>query len=231
MLKIRWIGQSGYILNDGKTEICIDPYLSNVVDRIAKRGRMVKAPFLPEKLKSDVIICTHNHLDHVDIDAIPLMKKENMLFLAPSDAKNQLVECGVTKFKEFDEGATEKIGDFEFTAVFADHTVPAIGVIVKHSRITMYFSGDTEYNEKLEELAKYNIDIMFICINGKLGNMNVDEAVKLTKIINPKVGIPTHYGMFESNTENPENYTSKLDCGFEMKHNTEYDVLEVLKNV
>ena len=97
--------------------------------------------------------------------------------------------------------------------------------------ITMYFSGDTEYNEKLEELAKYNIDIMFICINGKLGNMNVDEAVKLTKIINPKVGIPTHYGMFESNTENPENYTSKLDCGFEMKHNTEYDVLEVLKNV
>ncbi len=231
MLKIRWIGQSGYILNDGKTEICIDPYLSNVVDRIAKRGRMVKAPFLPEELKSDVIICTHNHLDHVDIDAIPLIKKGNMLFLAPSDAKNQLVECGVTKFKEFDEGATEKIGDFEFTAVFADHTVPAIGVIVKHSRITMYFSGDTEYNEKLEELAKYNIDIMFICINGKLGNMNVDEAVKLTKIINPKVGIPTHYGMFESNTENPENYTSKLDCGFEMKHNTEYDVLEVLKNV
>lgn len=231
MLKIRWIGQSGYILNDGKTEICIDPYLSNVVDRIAKRGRMIKAPFLPEELKSDVIICTHNHLDHVDIDAIPLMKKGNMLFLAPSDAKNQLVECGVTKFKEFDEGATEKIGDFEFTAVFADHTVPAIGVIVKHSRITMYFSGDTEYNEKLEELAKYNIDIMFICINGKLGNMNVDEAVKLTKIINPKVGIPTHYGMFESNTENPENYTSKLDCGFEMKHNTEYDVLEVLKNV
>ena len=186
---------------------------------------------MPEELKSDVIICTHNHLDHVDIDAIPLMKKGNMLFLAPSDAKNQLVECGVTKFKEFDEGATEKIGDFEFTAVFADHTVPAIGVIVKHSRITMYFSGDTEYNEKLEELAKYNIDIMFICINGKLGNMNVDEAVKLTKIINPKVGIPTHYGMFESNTENPENYTSKLDCGFEMKHNTEYDVLEVLKNV
>ena len=94
-MKIRWIGQSGYILNDGINEICIDPYLSNVVDRIAKRGRMVIAPFMPEKLKSDVVICTHNHLDHVDIDAIPLMKKENMLFLAPSDAENTLLECGV----------------------------------------------------------------------------------------------------------------------------------------
>ena len=36
-------GQSGYVLNDGITEICIDPYLSNVVDRIAHRGRMVEA--------------------------------------------------------------------------------------------------------------------------------------------------------------------------------------------
>ena len=230
-LKVKWIGQSGYILNDGMTEICIDPYLSNVVDRIAKRGRMVEAPFLPEELKSDAVICTHNHLDHVDIDAIPLMEKDNMLFLAPTDAKNQLIECGVINFKSFDEGTTVKIGDFELKAVFADHTVPAVGVIVKHNGITMYLSGDTEYNEKLEELKEYNIDIMFICINGKLGNMNVNEAIKLTKIINPKVGVPTHYGMFESNTENPKSYTSKLNCGFEMEYNTEYDVLEVLGNV
>ena len=67
--------------------------------------------------------------------------------------------------------------------------------------------------------------------NGKLGNMNVSDAVKLTKIINPKVGIPTHYGMFASNTEKPVNYTSKLDCGFIMEYNKEYDVEEVLKNV
>ena len=154
-----------------------------------------------------------------------------MLFMAPLDAKNQLIECGVAKYEEFDEGTTVKIGDFELTAVFADHTVPAVGVIVKQSGITMYFSGDTEYNEKLEELKKYNIDVMFICINGKLGNMNVDEAIKLTKIINPRVGVPTHYGMFESNTENPENYTSKVKCGFEMKYNKEYELLEMIKNV
>ena len=116
-------------------------------------------------------------------------------------------------------------------AVFADHTVPAVGVIVKHSGITMYFSGDTEYNEKLEELKKYNIDVMFICINGKLGNMNVEQAIKLTEIINPKVGVPTHYGMFESNTENPEKYTSIVKCGFEMEYNREYDIKEVIKSV
>ncbi len=231
MLTLTWIGQSGYILRDGKTEICIDPYLSNVVERIAKRPRMVKSPFLPEKLKSDVVICTHNHLDHVDIDAIPGMNKEKILFLAPQDAKKQLFDCGVINYKSFDEGEKFQIGNFVLQAVYAKHSVPAIGLIVRHKDITMYFSGDTEYDEKLEELMHEHIDIMFICINGKLGNMSVSEAVKLTKIINPKVGIPAHYGMFESNTENPEKYTSQLSCGFELKYNREYLVSEVLFSV
>ena len=231
-LKIKWIGQSGYILNDSKTEICIDPYLSDVVNRLESRSRMVKAPFTPEELKSDVVICTHNHLDHVDIDAIPLMKKDNMLFLAPADAKKQLLDCGVVNYKTFDEGTVYKIGNFELEAVFADHSAPAVGVIVRHNDITMYFSGDTLYNKRLEEFKKYNIDIMFICINGKLGNMNVEEAVRLTEEIKPKTAIPAHYGMFESNTEDPLKFTSKIDCGFELEYNKAYsahDILEVKK--
>ncbi len=230
-MDITWIGQSGYIINDGTTEICIDPYLSNVVDRIAHRGRMVEPPFSPEELKSDVVICTHNHLDHIDIDAIPLMKKSDKLFLAPSEAKEQLENCGVENYQPFNEGDTYCVGNFKLTAVFAEHSVPAIGVIVEHNGIIMYFSGDTEYSQKLEELKKYNVDIMFVCINGKLGNMNVEDAVKLTKIINPKVGVPTHYGMFESNTENPIKYTKALQCGFEMIYNVKYNVCEVMNNV
>ena len=230
-LSIRWIGQNGYLLRDGNTEICIDPYLSNVVDRVAKRGRMVPPPFAPEELKSDATVCTHNHLDHVDIDAIPLMKKENMVFLAPTHAKATLMECGVTNYVPFDEGEVYQIGNFKLTAVFADHSVPAIGVIVEHEGLTLYFSGDTEYHTRLCELADRKIDLMFICINGRLGNMNVDEAVKLTKRIAPRVGIPTHYGMFESNTEDPQKYVSRVSRGFEMKYNTEYSLKEVLSNV
>ena len=230
-ISIRWIGQSGYILGDANTEICIDPYLSNVVDRVAGRGRMVEAPFSPEELRSNIVICSHDHLDHVDIDAIPLMNKENMVFLAPTHAEKTLKKCGVEKFVPFDEGAIFENGGFKITAVFADHSVPAIGIIVEYGDITLYFTGDTEYNETLCELKNRKIDIMFICINGKLGNMNVDEAVSLTKIISPRVGVPTHYGMFESNTEDPQKYLSQLDCGFEMKYNIKYSAKEILKNV
>lgn len=230
-LTVQWIGQSGYIISAGKTQICIDPYLSDVVNRVAGRARMVEPCILPREIKSNAVICTHNHLDHVDIDAIPLMNKENITFYAPRDAEKQLLECGVTSYAPFDEGDTCTIGDFKITAVYAKHSVPAIGVIMEYNSVKMYFSGDTLYDERLRALKEHNIDVMFICINGKLGNMNVDEAVQLTKEISPKVGIPTHYGMFESNTEDPEKYTSRIANGVILEYGKVYSIGEVLKNV
>ena len=226
MLKIKWLGQSGYILYDGKTEICIDPYLSDVVNRIANRPRTREVPVKPEDLSSDVVVCTHNHLDHIDIDAIPLMKKDNMLFLSPSSCEMPLRELGVKNYKHFDNGTTIQIGNFRLTAVFADHTVDAVGVIVEYDEERLYFSGDTEYNKELEQIK---CDFMFICINGRLGNMNVAEAIKLTNIINPKVAVPNHYDMFESNSEDPERFC--VTQRFIMEFNREYELKDLLNRV
>ena len=218
-LKIRWIGQSGYILSDDDTTIYIDPYLSDCVNRVAGRERMVPAPVSAKDIKADAFICTHNHLDHVDVDLIEEMNTDGIDFYAPTDCKETLENLGVKGYNAFDMGSTVKIGDFECSAVYADHTVPAIGVVVKHSGNTLYFTSDTLYNEKL---AKVKCDILFICINGKLGNMNVDEAIKITKMISPKTAVPNHYDMFESNSENPENF--KVNNRFIMKYNKEYEV-------
>ncbi len=231
MLKITWIGQGGLLLRDGETEICIDPYLSDVVNRVAGRPRMVKACITPEELKSDVVVCTHDHLDHVDVDAIPSMSLERITFLAPDDARERLLACGVQHYRPFNEGDRVSVGAFELEAVFAAHSVPAIGVLVRHSGHTLYISGDTLYDERLAALRSRSIDVMFICINGKLGNMNVEEAVCLTEQIAPRVGVPIHYGMFESNTEDPTKYTSRLPCGAIMEYGREYTITEVLNRV
>lgn len=224
-MQIKWIGQSGYIISDGKTEICIDPYLSDVVNKVAGRERMVESPVQPQDLQSDIVICTHRHLDHLDVDAIPGMNLEKMVFYAPGDCREKLDEAGVKNYVQFDEGTKAAIGEFELEAVFADHTVPAIGVIVRYNGKSLYFSGDTYYNKKLEKIS--GINYMFVCINGRLGNMNVDEAVRLTAVISPDVGIPNHYGMFESNTEDPVKYTDHVKNGFIMEFNKNYSLDEI----
>lgn len=220
MLKIRWIGQSGYILSDGVSTICIDPYLSDVVNRVAQRPRTRRVPVQPEDLKADAVICTHNHLDHVDIDAIPLMDK-SITFYAPTDCEKTLKDLGVSKYLRFDEGDSYSIGSFKITAVFADHTVPAVGVLVDFGGTTLYFSGDTYYNERLKDIK---CDIMFICINGRMGNMNVSEAVKLANIISPRIAIPNHYDMFASNSEDPTKFTDNVKGGFIMEFDKDYEV-------
>ena len=219
--KIRWIGQSGYILSDENTTIYLDPYLSDCVNRVAGRERMVPAPVAAQDIKADAFICTHNHLDHVDVDLIEEMNTDGIDFYAPTDCEETLCGLGVTSYIPFDCGAKAQIGNFEIEAVYADHTVPAIGVVVTYGENKLYFTGDTFYNEKLENVK---CDILFVCINGKLGNMDVKEAVKLTENIQPKTGIPNHYGMFESNTEDPHKYTDNISNGFIMEFNTTYTV-------
>ena len=219
MLKIKWLGQGGYILNDGITEIIIDPYLTDVVFNVAGRKRQRPVPVEPEDVKADVVVCTHNHLDHIDTEAIPRMKKDNMLFLAPSDCEEVLKNLGVTKYKSFDEGDSLKIGDFEIIGVYANHTVPATGVLIKHSGQSLYFTGDTLYDEKLTQTK---CDILFICINGRLGNMSVMEAIETTVKINPHLAVPNHYDMFDSNMEDPEKFT--VPQSFIMEFNKEYEV-------
>lgn len=220
-MKIRFLGQSGYVLKSGNTEIIIDPYLSDSVNRVAGRPRTLPVPINPKDIKCDAVICTHNHLDHLDPDTVSEIPPAQY-FITTNEGKTELEKLGKENADVLNVGENLKIGDFELTAVFADHTVEAFGLIVKAENKTLYFSGDTLYNQKLFNIAEYKPDITFICINGKLGNMNVDEALITAKKIGAKINIPNHYDMFESNSENPLLFSEKISGGFVMEFDKEY---------
>ena len=200
-MTIRFLGQSGYILKTANTQIIIDPYLSDSVNRVACRPRMLPIPLKPEDINCDAIICTHNHLDHLDTDTVKDINN-GQFFITTNEGKIELEKFDKTNVTVLNTDESITVGDFEITAVFADHTVEAFGLIIKAGNKTLYFSGDTLFNEKLFEIAEYKPDIAFICINGKLGNMNVGEALSVAKKIGAKVNIPNHYDMFASNCQN-----------------------------
>jgi L-ascorbate metabolism protein UlaG (beta-lactamase superfamily) len=218
---IRFLGQSGYIIQTEKTQIIIDPYLSDSVNRVAGRPRILPIPIKPEYINCNAVICTHNHLDHLDPDTV-ININNGQFFITTNEGKAELKKLGKTKIEALNVGESITVGDFEITAVFSDHTVESFGLIVKAENKTLYFSGDTLYNEKLFDISKFKPDVTFICINGRLGNMNVDEALITAKRIGAKINIPNHYDMFASNSENPYLFSENIDGGSVLEFNKEY---------
>jgi len=220
---IRFLGQSGYLIKTENSVIIIDPYLSDSVNRVAGRPRLLSIPIKPSEISCDAVICTHDHLDHLDPDTVTEIDPKQ-LFITTNEGKEKLKSLGKENVVAMNEGESVRLGDFEFTAVFADHTVEAFGVVIKAEGKTLYFSGDTLYNERLFDVAKYSPDVTFICINGRLGNMNVEEALVTAKKIGAKLNVPNHYDMFASNSEDPRLFADNINGGCIMEFDREYQV-------
>ena len=229
-MTVKWIGQSGYVIKTDSTEIIVDPYLSDIVNKVANRQRLVPAPVIAENITADAVVCTHNHLDHLDTDAIERMN-DRLFFITTVEGKDKLAELGKLNSVSVSVGDTVNVGDITLTAVYADHTVEAFGLIVDADGVRMYFSGDTLFSEKLYDISGFNPDITFICINGKLGNMDVEQALDVANKIGAPINIPNHYGMFASNTENPHKFADRINGGFIMDFNREYNLISSQEQV
>lgn len=218
---IKFLGQSGYLLKTENSEIIIDPYLSDSVNRVAGRPRLLPIPINPAEISCDAVICTHDHLDHLDPDTVTEINA-TQLFITTNGGKETLKSLGKENSVALNEGENITVGDFKLTAVFADHSTEAFGLIVKAEGATFYFSGDTLYHEKLFDVAKYSPDVTLICINGRLGNMNVEEAITVAKKIGARINVPNHYDMFASNSEDPRLFTDRISGGFTMEFDQTY---------
>lgn len=228
-MKIRWIGQSGYIVSSENSEIIIDPYLSDAVGKLEGRPRLVPPPISPADIGADAVVCTHAHIDHLDLESALLMQPDTY-FITTGEGRDLLLSAGLKNVSAIRAHESITVGDIEITAVPAFHTVEAVGLIVRAEGHTLYFSGDTLFDEGLFVIADYRPDFTFICINGRLGNMNAEQALRTAKAIGAPVNIPNHYGMFASNTEDPERFAGRIDGGFIMEFNKTYRIESIFEN-
>ena len=103
---------------------------------------------------------------------------------------------------------TQKVGDFEIRFIRSDHGEGApleVGVIVTVDGKNILEVGDTSLHLdwKEEYLSAGQLDVLIAPINGAYGNLNEQEQVDLTKLLQPKLTVPCHFGMFASHGGNP----------------------------
>lgn len=207
-----FVNQAGFLMRSKTgTMIGLDLYLTDCVERFDGFKRLAPKVLQPNDLNLDYVIASHWHLDHFDIDAMPLLMANGKTKLICAEdchdhVKNlHLDESRVTYVKA---GDTVQCGDVKLHAVFCDHGTGAplaVGFVIEIDGYKIYSAGDTCLRlDKAQEIAKYGpFDIMIAPINGAYGNLNEYDNVSLCEYHKPKLSIPCHFWTFAEQHGDP----------------------------
>ena len=199
------VGQAGFIIKSKSGQLlAIDLYLSDCVERVEADHvgykRLLPKILNPKDIVFDVLICTHFHRDHFDIDSVPSLMDNNQTKLyCPKDCLDDAKDLKRATFVK--PGLTIEDGDFKLHFVNCDHGTGAplaVGVIVEVDDKRILEVGDTclRLDRKEEYLSFGKLDVLIAPINGMYGNLDAKDCASLADTLQPKVVIPCHYGMF-----------------------------------
>lgn len=200
-----YLAQAGFYFKtaSGQT-VCLDPYLSDCCERLFGFKRMVPVSLAAAELRADFLVATHSHADHLDPDLLECVKRDGeMRFVGSPDCQAVYRQAGIDdgRVTVLAAGEDKTLSGVGFRAVYADHgelAPDAVGFVIRLGDITVYATGDTSFcPERLaSSLGKVGVDIMLAPINSAYGNLGHENAVRLAALIQPRVVIGCHFGMF-----------------------------------
>ena len=210
-----WLGQAGYVLRAGQTTVAIDPYLTDSAAATAPEfSRLFPPPLAPDRLCVDVMIITHNHLDHLDPETLRAYPAAaSTWFVAPRLTARRLEVLGMApdRIVRLDAGETRVIEGVELHGIFALPTgadvIDTTGYLVRFANgRTVYHTSDTEFHPLVLAASPREPDVMLVPINGKWGNPGPAQAADFAAVVRPRHVLPNHYDLMALNAENPETF-------------------------
>ena len=201
-MKITYLGQAGLLFEANGLTIMIDPYLSDSVKAVNPNNyRRVPVDERLFEIKPDVMVFTHNHLDHYDPKTVEkfITQDSKMLVLAPQSVWGEVRKRGGSNnYVQFNRHTSWTENGIRFAAVKAEHSDPTpIGVIIDDGEKKYYVTGDTLYNEEIFGDIPEDIFAVFLPVNGVGNNMNMADAARFAKRTGAEKVVPIHIGMFD----------------------------------
>ena len=165
-MNIIWHGQSCFTIKSKDRAVVIDPY----------KDTGLKEP----KLKADIVLVSHGHHDHNNVDVVTSSKEEIKVIDSPGEYEYQGVSVQAVPAWHDNKKGKER-GE---TLLFA---VRIENIVIGH----LGDLGQEELSEKqLEELN--GVDILLVPVGGKY-TIDSEKASKIIDQLEPRVVIPMHY--------------------------------------
>ena len=184
-LKITFIGHGTLIFSFGGKIIHVDPV-----------GQMADYSNLP---KADIILVTHEHSDHLDLNAIARIRTDKTVMVASENAAMQATGVSVMH-----NGDMRNVGGLKIEATPAYNLVqmrsPGVpfhpkgvgnGYIITFGDKRVYVAGDTENTTEMKALK--DIAVAFLPMNLPY-TMTPEMVADAAKAFKPKILYPYHYG-------------------------------------
>ena len=151
-----------------------------------------------------MVLLTHEHADHLDPDAVPVIARNNpgCRFAAPAGCTPGLSEAGVAPGNRIllEPDRRYDLDGLALHTAPADHgdlSETALCFVLEIEGIRVFCTGDTAYRPNLHKpLIDLKPDILVPCINGVFGNMNHIDAAMLVQAVKPRCAIPCHFWTF-----------------------------------
>ncbi len=174
---VTWFGHASFLVTDGTAKVYIDPFV------------------LPSNTdKADVILVTHEHFDHCDIDNTKKLRSDDTKVLGAISSVKKLgfgAPMTVDKTVEHKGIKIHAVEAYNIDKPFHPRGL-GVGFVVSIGEKKIYHAGDTDNIPEMAELQKMNIDLALLPIGGHY-TMDASEAAEAAKVIKPKFIAPMHY--------------------------------------
>ena len=220
-LRVTHINHATVLIQVDGVNVLTDPIWSERASAVSWFGpRRVRAPGVDINAlpRIDVILISHNHYDHLDIDTLKrLTQMFHPKIIVGLGVKALLTSEGIERVEELDwwQRYDELPNGIQVVFVptrhgsgrglFDRNKTLWGGFVVESSVGNIYFAGDTAYGDFLSEIKqKYPSFRLALLPIGHYEprwmmepvHMNPEDAVKLHRYLNVKQSIGMHFGTF-----------------------------------
>lgn len=187
---ITFIGHGSLMMEFKGKIIYVDPYSS-----VANYSQLPKA---------DIVLITHEHSDHLDLDALSHIRTG-----ATAIVLTELCSAQVKGGIGMHNGDTRQVGDITVDAVPAYNIVnkrqdgkpfhpkgAGNGYVITFGNTRVYIAGDTENIPEMKDLQ--NIAVAFLPMNLPY-TMTPEMVADAALSFHPRIVYPYHYGSTDTN--------------------------------
>jgi len=208
-MKLTYLSHSVFILEKDGFKAIFDPFITG--NPLAK--------VLPIDINNIThIFVSHGHQDHLG-DTIDLANANDALVITNAEIAGYLSTFGIDTHPmhiggryKFDFGSVKLTPALHGSSIETDEGIlyggSPCGFLIEMMGKKIYYAGDTGLSMDMKLLRDDGIDIAILPIGGNY-TMDIDDAVKAVKLIEPKLAIPMHYNTFPLIKADPLEFKKK----------------------